>query len=139
MLRRFLVPTLFQATVSVSLALLFFIISLRPLFVALIARSAYVPEKDVTAGLGHFLNFLSANTLATKAVIGLFWLGIGLLVYIGYLIFANGFVGTFNEFIIDTTYTNKGSHLLWRLKGLVRQALLAALLITAVLLSLNKL
>lgn len=108
-LRAIVVPTVTQ-TLAYLLAAMIILIGanadtlLQPL-------APYIPTAAIRDGLGGVLHAVSQLAGANLAVLVLFWGLIGLTVYgISWAVF-NAFIHSYNEAVIETQFTNRGSWL----------------------------
>lgn len=108
-LRDLVVPSVPQAIAVLILAILAMICASADQLFSPLAK--YIPAADIRQGLSAVLHQAAKLSGANEIVLILFWAVVGLMVYaISWAVF-NALVHGYNEAVIDTQFTNRGSSL----------------------------
>jgi hypothetical protein len=127
-LKRILIPDTLQVIICSIITLLIIGVVYREAFVGVIAQNSGISAGDVQQSYLHQLGQLNQYEWLKNAILGGFSAAVGIIAYIGYLMFANLVVEAHNEVVVDTQYTNQG-RLLPRFLYIGRSLLLLAVLI----------
>ncbi len=136
-MKRLILPDAVQVVVCTILTLLILVAVYHQTIFAQLASVTGAAPNYAQSSFQSQLQQLNQYVWLKNLMIGGFSAAVGIVAYIGYLMFTNLFIEARNEVLIDTQYINKGS-LLGRLGLIIQRLLMIAILIILLYLSWNQ-